>query len=61
MAGKILLLDELIDSSSSSSDEEITAIVMKCTETDRIPKIKNMMEIINEYSDREVLYHIIIM
>ncbi|XP_018305733.1 putative nuclease HARBI1 [Mycetomoellerius zeteki] len=57
MAGKILLLDELIDSSSSSSDEEITAIVMKCTETDRIPKIKNMMEIINEYSDREFQRH----
>jgi len=54
MAEKILLLDELIDSSSSSSDEETTTILLKC-ET-RIPKIKNMLKIINEYSDREVYY-----
>jgi len=54
MAEKILLLDELIDSSSSSSDEETITILLKC-ET-RIPKIKNMLKIINEYSDREVYY-----
>jgi len=55
MAGKILLLDELIDSSSSSSDEEIITTLMKC-ETNQIPKVKNMLKIINEYSDREVYY-----
>jgi len=55
MAGKILLLDEPIDSSSSSSDEEIITTLMKC-ETNQIPKVKNMLKIINEYSDREVYY-----
>jgi len=28
---------------------------MKC-ETDQIPKLKNMLKIINEYFDREVYY-----
>ena len=51
--GKILLLDELLDSSSSSSDEEMMATLMKC---EKIPKVKNMMEIVNEYSDKEVCY-----
>lgn len=53
MAGKILLLDELLDSSSSSSDEEMMATLMKC---ETIPKVKNMIEIIDEYSDKEVCY-----
>lgn len=54
MAAKILLLDELLNSSSSSSDEEIMATLMKCKT--QIPKVKDMMEIINEYSDKEVCY-----
>jgi len=55
MAGKILLLNEFIDSLSSSSDEEIITILMK-RETDQIPKVKNTLKIINEYSDREIYY-----
>lgn len=51
MAEKILLVNELLSSSSSSSDEEIMATLMKC-ET-QIPKVKNMIEIINEYSDKK--------
>lgn len=51
---KILLLDELLDSSSSSSDEEIMATLMQ--HEMQIPKIRNMMDIINEYSDKEVCY-----
>ncbi|KAM0735102.1 hypothetical protein ACS0PU_011215 [Formica fusca] len=52
MAAKILLLDELLNSSSSSSDEEMMAVLMR-HET-QIPKVRNMINIINEYSDKEV-------
>ncbi|XP_025157702.1 putative nuclease HARBI1 isoform X2 [Harpegnathos saltator] len=52
IAINILLLDELLNSSSSSSEEEMMAILM--TSTTEIPKVRNMMDIVNEYSDEEI-------
>lgn len=58
MAAKILLLDELLNSSSSSSEEEMMAVLMQNEMRIQIPKVRNMMDIINEYSDKRyvILY-----
>lgn len=54
MAAKMLLLDELLNSSNSSSDEEMMIVLMQ--HEMQIPKVWDMMDIINEYSDKEVCY-----
>lgn len=51
MAAKIILINELLSSSSSSSDEEMIGILLK---TNKIPKVTNMMDIIDKYTDEEV-------
>lgn len=56
MTAKILLLDKLLNSSSSSSDEEMMAVLMQNEMRIQIPKVRHMMDIINEYSDKEVCY-----
>ncbi|XP_071580824.1 putative nuclease HARBI1 isoform X1 [Temnothorax nylanderi] len=57
MAAELLLIDELLNSSSSSSDEEMMALIMQHEMRQQIPKVRNMIDIINEYSDKEFQRH----
>ena len=50
---KQLFLMELLESSSSSEDDEIDQIVLKYVK-EEIPKIKNYIEIVNQCSHNEV-------
>lgn len=53
---KLIIINELLE--TSSSDEEIEEIenILRVIKEER-PKIKNYVNIINEYSDKEVLQH----
>lgn len=53
-----MLLNELLNSSSSSSDEEMMVILIQNKEN--IPKVQNMLDIINEYSDEQVCIDVIL-
>lgn len=45
-----VIINELLESSSSSDDDIENTILLK----EERPKIKNYVDIVNEYSDKEV-------
>lgn len=49
---RFVIINELLESSSSSDDDIENIILLK----EERPKIKNYVDIVNEYSDKEVRY-----
>ena len=53
MAASLIALELILKSSSSSSEVEVEQLLLNYLKGER-PKIRNYIEIINEYSDNEV-------